>query len=1239
MLKLLWNYFLKFINIKFSKIKTWYSQHVQFMQSYTSDIDLSDSVYEDLAPKDDIEKSESYTYALDWALSNDKILNIALTGSYGSGKSSILRTYEKKRAHYHYLNISLATFYNQNESHENVKIENDSPIVDKVSNDFDDLEIEKSILQQLFYKVRSGQIPYSRFRKIRNLKASKVIIQVSLVLVALILGLILFMPSIIANLQKNITTLDNYVNSRTLIGVGYVTFFVLTLYLVITFIRYLNGRVRLSKITLQKAELELDKASNESILNKYLDEILYFFEVTKYNIVLIEDLDRFNNTRIFIKLRELNSLINNCEQIKRRIIFIYAIKDDMFINNERTKFFDFIIPVIPVINSTNSSEKLLEKIRQNDLGQDISDEFINGVSIYIDDMRILNNIYNEFILYKNILTDVSLKSQQILALVIYKNLYPNDFAELQYNRGITFKAFNNKKDFITRKVLEIQEKRHELEERLNRANQDCLSSIKELKAAFLYNLAGRVDRIDEVRINRDKRYSPEQILRDDFDLSLLEKDNLIVIYNNNSVSSSMDSANQKSGSDYTYIQRIEGIKIKSKAKQEQLKQEIDKMRNDERILSTLTLKDLINRFEITDVLDESVLKEKLVIYLLRNGYIDESYPNYLTHFYPNSLTAQDMNFILGVRNHEKYEFNYHLTKIERVISKLNWYEFEQKEALNFDLFEFLLDNNAKFKTQIDAIIKQISDETPASISFIDEFKDITKNKNLFWEKLCHEWHNVWLYIEDNSNFATIKKDLYLKNIIEFAQVSDIEIINSDGKLADYISCKDTFLQLILNIDLSKSKEVICNLNIKFKAIEVAEVAEELLNYVLEHDFYIINIKMIETILHAKAPTVNSIIETSNLSAILKAGYLPLINYVDKNIEQYLDNVFMKLDTNKYENMDTIIELLKKEGITDNNKIKIIAKEEFQLLDISAIPKTLWDTIIENFRIKVTWDNVFTYYKKVEKFNDQLIEFLNSEHVYTTLSLSEFQIDDDKDGASSNFCDKLIVSPITEKAFEYLVNSIPYTYSDCDIEGISPRRVDILISQNILKFTVENYNHLRKDFSNKHITFIEKHYKEYLNGIEKYSIDSNDLLFILKLSCFSGEEILQIISSIDLSILNNDILQLINQIVFEKNIRKRLPDRIFESIWCIISQQDKLKLLNKQIISLDVNTINKYLNDLGEPFSFITKSLKKVKIEYTADVLALAKELTYYRYISSYSELYKDKKIKYIQFNTKNRSKG
>ena len=126
---------------------------------------------------------------------------------------------------------------------------------------------------------------------------------------------------------------------------------------------------------------------------------LYIFLKKRiFDMCFFEDLDRLDNPELFVHLRELNTLLNNDDAINKPIIFIYAVKDDIFVGSDRTKFFDFIIPVVPIINSTNSSEILLQKINPNSgfpQFQGILQETVFDVAPFISDMRTLQNICND----------------------------------------------------------------------------------------------------------------------------------------------------------------------------------------------------------------------------------------------------------------------------------------------------------------------------------------------------------------------------------------------------------------------------------------------------------------------------------------------------------------------------------------------------------------------------------------------------------------------------------------------------------------------------------------------------------------------------------------------------------------------------------------------------------------------------------------------------------------------------
>lgn len=53
--------------------------------------------------------------------------------------------------------------------------------------------------------------------------------------------------------------------------------------------------------------------------------------MTGRDVVIIEDLDRFEDPSIYASLRELNTLLNSSGQLRKRPVhFIYAVRDSIF---------------------------------------------------------------------------------------------------------------------------------------------------------------------------------------------------------------------------------------------------------------------------------------------------------------------------------------------------------------------------------------------------------------------------------------------------------------------------------------------------------------------------------------------------------------------------------------------------------------------------------------------------------------------------------------------------------------------------------------------------------------------------------------------------------------------------------------------------------------------------------------------------------------------------------------------
>lgn len=188
-------------------------------------------------------------------------------------------------------------------------------------------------------------------------------------------------------------------------------------------------------------------------------------------------------------MRELNLILNQSEEIGRRIVFLYALKDDIFANaEERTKFFDYIVPVIPFVNASNSGDLFRRKIANLHIPEaEVRSSFITDISAFVNDMRVLTNVVNEFDLYRNLL-DKKLNKEKLLAMILYKNLYPTDFSLLHQNKGVVYETFIST-GLLKNEIKKDDWKRlEEIDLEIQAISEESLRSIEELRAVIVGKL-------------------------------------------------------------------------------------------------------------------------------------------------------------------------------------------------------------------------------------------------------------------------------------------------------------------------------------------------------------------------------------------------------------------------------------------------------------------------------------------------------------------------------------------------------------------------------------------------------------------------------------------------------------------------------------------------------------------------------------------------------------------------------
>lgn len=1197
------------IVLKFKYIK-------KYLKGYSYDSDIKNLKYVSLSPVDDIEKSDTYFSALDWAIKDEKVSNIALSGPYGSGKSSIIQSYLKKNPHLHYINISLASF-----------CESGKGLID-----FPEEKIEEGILKQLFYKVNYKKIPHSRYRKIHNLKYRSVALSILSVIVVFMIFFTVLKPINVLSINSTIEKTANIFMINRNIVVLMLTVSALILWAFFSYILwFLIVKFKVVKVNVfEKAEMTEKATTDSSVFNKNLDEILYFFETSKYDIVFIEDLDRFENAEIFIKLRELNTLLNNYEMIKRRIVFVYAIKDDMFTKDDRTKFFDFIIPVIPIINSTNSGEKMLKRIKEDRVEADISESFINRISVYIDDMRILNNVFNEFIVFKSIVNDINgLNDEVMFTLIIFKNLYPKEFTDLQHEKGIVYKAFARKKAFIKEHRDKYINKRKENEQILKRIDNDYLKSLKELKQAILYDLVGDqclVYRID-IRNGIYNSIGYNEYMQSDFDIDKLEGKRLTIHYYYLSGSSSYTNQITKDLStqeNSNFFERFDFLKYSSEEHKKRIIKEIDFYRREEHSIQSYKLVDLLKDYKVSDVLEQDILDNKFLVFALRNAYIDEYYANYLNYFHPNSITKDDMNFIMAVRNREALEFDYELSKVQQVVQRLEEYEFEQKEIYNINLLEYLLSTMRNDK-KCDVYIKQLADGTEESNRFIDEFISITSNIADFTNRLCSKHHKFWKYIENKTSFSSERKHMYLTNILKYAEVNDIILMEKNSNMSGFILGTRNILSYI---DEDRMITLIDKLNLKFISLNCYGVNQRILNYIFDNLYYEINVEMIQNIIEFRFPELVDRLSTANYSSIMETGYEPLIENINEHLEEYVENVLLNINTNTNESLENILVLIEK--LITNVRLceKIIEKEEFIIKDINMICdieidekfnknlNKLCNKILYDRKVLANWKTIFGYHSKWG-ISNVLLDFINT----NINKLKKEEMKDINEDDKLNFMKEIIISSLDEKAYRELAKIIQVDMSEIEFSEITWENMQILIELKYFPLNSEFYNEVKENFEDLNIEYLCNNKESYIQNIREYELDVNELIQILKSDIFSKKEKIKIVEVFGSDNITVDIANMIYNYPIE------MSTELVDVLWEKVNSDGRYELLYNQLKRYTNRELANKFEELGGVYAQLATNSKQVKLLKSTYNEKLGQALKERGYISSIKLEIKEKKIK------------
>lgn len=971
----------------------------------------------------------------------EHIKNIALTGPFGSGKSSVLITLMEDFANEHkFLPISLATLQaNEEQIASDEKQDTSAELTDaEKEKRIENLnrKIEYSILQQIIYREETRTVPNSRFRKIVHLSDRELIRYPLCCVLTLVCFLILFEP--------NFARVDSIYNFfswgstwNTIFDFVSLLWLFFVLYWIARYVFRSYSNSKLNKLNLKDGEIEV--IEDNSIFNKHLDEILYFFQVTEYNVVIIEDLDRFGTPNIFLKLRELNQLINESKIVDRHITFVYAIKDDIFKDEERTKFFDFITTVIPVINPSNSKDKLKSALEAKGCGDDgISDEDLSEMAFFIQDMRILTNIVNEYKQYRDKLCKANgfqLNKTKLLGMIVYKNYYPQDFALLHRREGNIYKCISSKSNFIPLALKAIEESENALSKKEQIFKQDANLSKTDLRRLFLFKLWDKLSsNLISIKIDNNY-YTAEQIASDESSFNkLLDKKEITYkyyyLYGITSTTQSIDLRQIDNAVKYSERMELlenEGLIIRNERRR--IQQEKIKAKS-------LRLKDLIKKYKLGETNEYKKLGlTPMMNVFVRRGYLDEDYYDYISYFYEGMVSLADRELLLSMKIEERQPYEYHIDKIENFVKELRDYMFESDAILNIDLLDYFASHNVQSDKFEHIMMRLERDKAP--LQFLSQYYSEGKQQGVVFKHFI-EYINSWNNIASWNNSA--EKDNLIEAYLKFCP-------NLEQMQQKWLN--ENYKFLVEHCDgITLDKSLILAKASRF--VSLCNGSEDLLDCVIENNCYEINLEnlcIIARRLHSEDNTISA--ENLNYTRIKETNNDSFIGYVEDNISSTIQCL---KDKYQDESSESLMFLLNNADIDAEVKTTYLTGQHNHIDDFSGIDnEEMYDIAVKSRVLSPTWKNVSFYYEHKEGMSDELMSFIN----YYVTELSGEICSDDLSNKDDLYVSLFGSKILSIDNYRKLLRSFNGHFSDIDkLKNVGQDRLMILAENGRILFNAD-----------------------------------------------------------------------------------------------------------------------------------------------------------------------------------------
>lgn len=1015
-----------------------------------------------------------YVTAIEAALAEDQIHNIALSGNFGVGKSSILQEIaqlNKKRV----LELSLSTLAPIEAS----KLDESVPIQATTPTN----RIQQEIVKQLLYCGDPAKTPASRFRRIERFRWWREFW--SSVLLGFSIAIIFLLSGWTGKLADALPFFGSTGVWRHLIILGTAT----AMALLVRWLFY--GKLYIKQFSAGSATVSLNETS-VSYFDQYLDEIVYFFEVSDRDIVIFEDIDRFNDSHIFETLRALNTLLNASRpQTKNPIRFIYAIKDSIFdriglaaegrkldsdvvaiddpaqaetVRANRTKFFDLVIPVVPFITHRSARNLAIQLL--GDIKHEVAPELLDLAAQYVPDMRLLKNVRNEFIVFRDRIfsgdgKQLKLSETDLFAMMLYKSTHLTDFETIRLGNSKLDVLYKVSRKLVIANIKKLEDELRVLRQRLTRIDGAATRSAQ-LGERLLAHMQRTAQAVGYTLQQGTYLFAGVPTSQDDLKGAKFWTD--LVTLDGGSELQWRNYHNHGQNLRFTRDSLTDAFgdpldaESWDEADREALDEQVDEKTDDIKFLRGADLSDLVRRpkflvkYEDADqsleAIAQAILKPGLAYQLVRAGYINRNFTLYTSTFHGGRVGSAATNFIIHhvERNLMDEHFGLAPNDVDAVVRERGKNALKEPALYNIAILDHLLTNDAK---AADIMVHSLVSFGERQTRFMQAYLAAGEQRLRFIERFAAVSERVLNYLVNQADLDDASRLELVNGVLGSVSVQKQKV---DAAVSEYLSAHYTEFTEITS---DATEQVLAKrigalfADASITVPSLAPLGQQVLPSFVSRNLY--------EITHENLAIAIDNRETVALDVIRAANEM-VYDYVLDHLSTYLnaiDDVSATVDSSKV--FIAVIEDVLERGAPSLDELVKRSAPECVVANLEEVSEGSWPALAEHGRFPATFNNVNRYVINLESVDESLAKILTATGVITEINAA------DEDAKT-----KLAIAILASKTQlpsaalrAELVESLDLN-NYLDMDDVVAEVGDLfalLLKHNIIKDAAETYEHL------------------------------------------------------------------------------------------------------------------------------------------------------------------------------------